>query len=55
MRVMLAAVRAELLQLETFCGRLLILCRRIVPVFAFAALERDYFSWHILPLAHPEL
>jgi hypothetical protein len=55
MRVMLAAVRTELLQFQTFCGRLFVLRRCVVPVFAFAALERNDFSWHFLPLAHPEL
>jgi hypothetical protein len=46
MRVMLAAVWAELLHLETLGGRLLVLRACIVPVLAFLALERDDFSWH---------
>jgi hypothetical protein len=46
-RVVLAAVRAEFLHFQTFRGRLLVLCGGVVPVFAFAALERDNFSWHI--------
>jgi hypothetical protein len=43
---MLAAIRAELLHFKTASGRLLVFGARIVPVFAFAALERNDFSWH---------
>jgi hypothetical protein len=46
---MLSAVRAELLHFEATGGRFLVLGARVVPVFALAALERNNFSWHVLP------
>ena len=49
-RLVLPAVRTELLHLEAFRRGFLILRVRIVPVFALGALERDDFSWHELPL-----
>jgi hypothetical protein len=53
---MLAAVRAELLHLETLGGRLLVFGARVVPVFAFLTLERNDFSRHfslpLLPAGH---
>jgi hypothetical protein len=49
-RVMFPAVRAELFHLKTASGRLLVFCARVVPVFAFAALERNDFSCHCLSL-----
>jgi hypothetical protein len=48
MRVVLPAVRAELLHLEALGGRFLVLGARIVPVFAFLTLERYDFSRHFL-------
>jgi hypothetical protein len=38
MRLVLAAVRAELLQFQAFGGGLFILGRRIIPVLALGAL-----------------
>jgi hypothetical protein len=52
MRVMLTAVGAELFHFETLGGRLLVLCGCVVPVLALAALERNDFSWHKLPLQY---
>src|SRR5215472_11480323 len=46
MRLMLTAMAAKLLHLDAFRGRLLVLRRRIVPVLALGALERDDFSRH---------
>jgi hypothetical protein len=55
MRVVLAAMRAELLHFKTLGCRLLVLGARVVPVLAFLTLERDDFSWHFsLPLINPE-
>jgi hypothetical protein len=48
MRMMFPAVGAELLHFDTTSGRLLVFGAGVVPVFAFAALERDDFSWHCL-------
>jgi len=45
-RVVLAAMRAELFHFETLGGRLLVLGACVVPVFAFLTLERDDFSRH---------
>jgi hypothetical protein len=39
MRLMLAAAVAELLELQTARGRLLVLRRRVVPLFALGALQ----------------
>jgi hypothetical protein len=44
--LVLAAVAAELLHLQALGGGLLVLGGRIVPVLAFAALERDDISRH---------
>jgi hypothetical protein len=46
MRVVLAAIRAELLHFKTLGRRLFVLRARVVPVLAFLTLERDDFSWH---------
>jgi hypothetical protein len=46
MRVVLAAMRAELLHFKTLGCRLLVLGARVVPVLAFLTLERDDFSRH---------
>ena len=55
-RLMLAAVRAELLQFETFRSRLLVLRSRVVPVLTLHALERNDFSWHLFTfLINPNL
>jgi hypothetical protein len=45
-RLMLAALGAELLELETIGSRLLVLHVRVVPIFAFRTLKRDYFARH---------
>jgi len=37
---------AELLELKTTSGGLLVLGVRVVTVLAFLTLERDDFSWH---------
>jgi hypothetical protein len=50
MRVVLSAMRAKLLHLETLGCGLLVLGARVVPVLAFLTLERDDFSCHSLPL-----
>src|SRR5215831_12612472 len=44
MRRVLAAELAELVVLETPCGGLLVLGRRVVPVLAITALQRNDFS-----------
>jgi hypothetical protein len=53
-RLVLSAVRAELLQLDPFRGGLLILRIAIVPVLALLALELDDLARHnsvpLLPL-----
>jgi hypothetical protein len=49
-RVVLSAVRAELLHFKTASGGLLVLGARVVPVLALGALERNDFSWHFLLL-----
>jgi hypothetical protein len=41
MRLVLAAAVTKLLELETACGRLLVLRRRVVPLLALSALQRD--------------
>jgi hypothetical protein len=46
-RVVLAAMRAELFHFETLGGRLLVFSARVVPVLAFLTLERDDFSRHL--------
>ena len=40
---MLAATVTELLELETAGGRLLVLCRRVVPLLALSALQCHNF------------
>jgi hypothetical protein len=51
MRVVLAAVRAELAHFDAPGRGLLVLRTRVVPVLAFAALKRNDFSRHLsLPL-----
>ena len=49
-RVLAAAV-TELLELETASGRLLVLRRRVVPLFAIRALQCDDFA-HLPILPH---
>src|SRR5688572_8812116 len=44
MRLVAAAALAELLELEPFRRRLLVLGRRVVPALADRALERDHVS-----------
>src|ERR1700722_13893546 len=45
--LVLAAMTAELTEFDTFCRGLLILGRRIIPVLALRALERNDFAWHL--------
>jgi hypothetical protein len=52
---MLAAVGAEFAHFKTPRRGLFVLGARIVPVFAFAALERDDFSCHFLNLLEPSV
>jgi hypothetical protein len=53
MRVVLAAIRAELLHFKTLGRRLFVLRARVVPVLAFLTLERNDFSRHnFSPAAH---
>jgi len=47
----LAAAAAELLELETASGRLLVLRRRVVPLLAIRALQCDDFA-HLSILPH---
>jgi hypothetical protein len=50
-RLVLAATIAELLELQTARGRLLVLGRRVVPLFALSALQCDNFPHlKILPI-----
>ena len=44
MNGVLSLVTAELLELDLFGHRLLVLCRGVVPVFTLGTLERDDFS-----------
>jgi hypothetical protein len=46
MRLMLAAVPAELLQLDALGGGFLVLRRRIIPVLALGALKSNNFARH---------
>jgi hypothetical protein len=48
MRLVLAAVRAELLHLQAFRRSPLVLCLTVVPVFALAALELNNLAWHTI-------
>jgi hypothetical protein len=41
---MLSAAIAKLGEFKPACGRLLILRRRVIPLFAFRTLEGDYFT-----------
>jgi hypothetical protein len=50
MRVVLAAIRAELLHFKTLGCRLFVFGARVVPVLAFLTLERDNFSRHLINL-----
>ena len=50
MRSVLAAELAELVHLDATCGRLLVLGRRVVPVLAITALQRNDFSHD--PISH---
>jgi len=50
----LAATGAELFELETFGGGLLVLGIRVVPFLAFLTLERNDFARHWLFLASCE-
>jgi hypothetical protein len=47
-RVVLPAVRTELLHFQPFGGGFFVLGAGVVPVFALGALERDDFAWHLL-------
>jgi hypothetical protein len=47
-RLVLAAERAELLELETLRSRLFILGVAVVPALAFVALQLDNFARHLL-------
>jgi len=47
-RLVLPAARAELLELETLCGRLLVLGVGVVPLLALLALEGNDFARHLL-------
>jgi hypothetical protein len=51
MRVMLAAERTELFQLDPFRGGAFIFSLTVVPVLAFAALELNNFSRHNFPFS----
>jgi hypothetical protein len=51
MPCVLAAALAELLELKPSRGGLLILGGRVIPLFAIAALQRNYFSHKNQPLA----
>jgi hypothetical protein len=47
MRLMLAAMAAELAEFDAFRRGFLVLRRRIVPVLALRALKRNNFAWHL--------
>jgi len=49
MRLMLAAERAELFQLNAFGGGFFVFGLGIVAVFAFAALKSDDFAHKLFP------
>jgi hypothetical protein len=46
MWLVLAATVTELLELKTASGRLLVLCRRVVPFLALSALQCHNFPHH---------
>ena len=48
MRLMLAAIRAELLEFQAFRGGLLVLGPGIIPVLTLRTLKRDNFTRHDL-------
>jgi hypothetical protein len=48
MRLVFPAARAELLELETLGGCLLVLGVAVVPLLALLALERNDFARHVL-------
>jgi hypothetical protein len=54
MHLVLAAAVAELLELETASGRLLVLRRRVVPLLALSALQCHDFP-HLLILTDPAI
>jgi hypothetical protein len=52
MRGVLSARIAKLLRLDTFGMLLFVLRRRIVAMFAIAALQRDDFSHDLIPFSN---
>ena len=54
MRLVLAAAVTELLELQTARGRLLVLCRRVIPFLALSALQCHNFP-HLLILTDSEV
>src|ERR1051325_6874646 len=46
-RLMLAAIRAEFLQLDPLGCGFLFLCLRIIAILALSALKSNDFSWHL--------
>src|SRR5437879_6607499 len=46
MHLVLAALRAKLLQFEPFRGRFLVLCVRVIAVLALGTLHGNDFAWH---------
>jgi hypothetical protein len=54
--LVLAATVAELLELKTACGRLLVLRRRVVPLLALSALQCNNFPHsQILPVVRDQI
>jgi hypothetical protein len=51
MRLMLAAERTELLELETLGSRLFVLCVAVVPALAFIALQLNNLARHTKSLS----
>jgi hypothetical protein len=51
MHLMLAAAVTELLELDTTRGRLLVLRRRVVPLFALGALQCNDFAHFLKPFS----
>ena len=49
-RLVFAAAVTELLELETACGRLLVLRRRVVPLLALSALQCHNFPHFCTPV-----
>jgi hypothetical protein len=52
MPCVLAAPFAELFELKPSRGGLLVLCGRVIPLFAIAALQRNYFSHKTSPFPY---